>query len=132
MGTQLILVSHGTLCEELKRSTEMIMGEQPDIQTLSLLESDGPEDFRKKFLEATKGLHEYIVMADLLGGTPCNVVAKELMLGAQFDLYAGMNMPMVVSFINGQLTQTKGDLVQEAKENIYHVNELLVIDDEDE
>ena len=132
MDIQLILISHGTLCEELKKSTEMIMGEQSCIHTVSLLPSESPEDFQKKFKEATRGMDDFIVMADLMGGTPCNVVAKELMIGAQFDLYAGMNMPMVISFINGLLTQTSVNPVEDAKENIYHVNQLLTFDEDDE
>ena len=39
------------------------------------------------------------VFADLLGGTPCNVVSRLLMEGYHFELYAGMNMPMVIGFL---------------------------------
>ena len=45
MAKSLILVSHGRFCEELKGSTEMIMGPQDNIYTVALLPEDGPEDF---------------------------------------------------------------------------------------
>ncbi|KAF1295683.1 PTS fructose transporter subunit IIA [Enterococcus sp. JM4C] len=132
MDKQLILVSHGTLCEELKKSTEMIMGAQPAIHTVALLPEEGPADFLTKFKAVTKDLDDFLVMADLMGGTPCNIVAKELMLGAQFDLYAGMNMPMVISFINAQMTQTSSNFLEDAQSNIYYVNEQLLEVEEDE
>ena len=53
MAKQLVLVSHGRFCEELKASTEMIMGPQESIHTVALLPEEGPEDFTAKF-EATQ------------------------------------------------------------------------------
>lgn len=47
MTRSLVLVSHGIFCEELKKSTEMIMGPQEDIYTVALLPEEGPEDFQK-------------------------------------------------------------------------------------
>lgn len=49
MGKQLVLISHGLFCEELKKSTEMIMGPQENIHTVGLLASESAEDFREKF-----------------------------------------------------------------------------------
>ena len=53
MAKELVLVSHGRFCEELKASTEMIMGPQESIHTVALLPEEGPEDFTAKF-EATQ------------------------------------------------------------------------------
>ena len=43
MTKSLILVSHGRFCEELKGSTEMIMGPQDNIHAVALLPEDGPD-----------------------------------------------------------------------------------------
>ena len=45
MAKELVLVSHGRFCEELKASTEMIMGPQEYIQTVALLTEEWPEYF---------------------------------------------------------------------------------------
>ncbi|MGC3418106.1 PTS sugar transporter subunit IIA, partial [Enterococcus faecalis] len=76
-------------------------GQQDKIFTVSLFPSEGPEDFRKKFFDTIEGLSEYDVFADLMGGTPCNIISKEIITGKDIPLYAGMNLPMVISFING-------------------------------
>lgn len=125
MAKELILVSHGSFCEELKKSVEMIMGPQETIHAVGLYEWEGTEAFREKFLNIIKDLDDYIVLADLMGGTPCNAVSRLLMEGYQFELYAGMNMPMIIGFLNGQLIGESVDLVNFAKENILHVNDLL-------
>ena len=65
MAKHLVLVSHGRFCEELKASTEMIMGPQDSIHTVALLPEEGPEDFTAKF-EATRAKESIVKVNDLL------------------------------------------------------------------
>lgn len=132
MSKHLVLVSHGLFCEELKKSTEMIMGPQDNIHAVALLPQEGPEEFRAKFEETIKGLDNVVVFADLLGGTPANVVSRVLLEGANLDVYAGMNMPMVIGFLNGALLNEDVDLVQFGSSNIQRLNDLFNNDDEDD
>ena len=132
MGKQLVLVSHGRFCEELKHSTEMIMGPQDSIHTVALLPEDGPEDFRRKFEELTADFDELVVFADLLGGTPANVVSRIMLEGKEIDFYAGMNMPMVIGFLNGVLLDQDVDIVEYGTDNIKRVNDLFASDEDDE
>lgn len=135
MGKNLILVSHGRFCEELKKSTEMIMGPQDTIYTVPLLPEEGPEEFRVKFEETISGLDQVVVFADLLGGTPANVVSRAFLEGKQLDVYAGMNMPMVIGFLNGVLLEQDVDLVHFGASNIQRLNDLFTDggdDDEDD
>ena len=127
MSEHLVLVSHGRFCEELKKSAEMIMGPQETISTVALLPEEGEA--------ITESLEDFVVFADLLGGTPCNILSKKIMQGASFDLYTGMNLPMVISYVNASLLAIEGDYVKESAESIVKVNELLLnvaVDDEDE
>ena len=131
----LVLVSHGHFAEGIKQSAEMIMGEQENIHTVILEPEEGPEDFQKKFLETTESMDEMVVFADLMGVTPCNVVSKLVLAGKNIELYAGMNLPMIISFINGELVGTDEDYVASSQENIANVNEKLqamMNDDDDE
>ena len=135
MSKQLILISHGRFCEELKTTTEMIMGPQADIHAVALLPEEGPDDFTAKFLDTVKDFDDYIVFADLLGGTPCNVVSRLIMEGKEIELYAGMNLPMVIEFINSSLIGADSNYQEKAAESIVKVNDLLAglaDDDEDE
>ena len=132
MGKSLVLISHGLFSEELKKSTEMIMGPQEDIYTVTLLPEEGPEDFLKKFEDTIASLEDYVVFADLLGGTPCNVVSRLILEGRPIQLFAGMNMPMVIGYLNGTLIGEEVDYVEFGASNIRHVNALLAADDDDD
>lgn len=124
----LILVSHGYFCTELKVSTEMIMGEQKNIYTIPLLSEDGEKEFIEKFEKITESLNNFVIFSDLLGGTPCNILSKKIRNGASFELYTGMNLPMVISYVNANLLDIQGDFLTEAKRNMIKVNELLMTD----
>lgn len=129
----LVLISHGDFCKELKNSAEMILGPQENIYTVSLLPNEGEKEFSEKFEAVTQSLDgDYTVFADLMGGTPCNIAAKKIMNGSNFDLYAGMNMPMIVSFVNASLVGNTQTLVTESRESIVKVNDLLTVDNFDE
>lgn len=131
----LILVSHGNFCVELKKSAEMILGPLDTIHTVSLLPHEGETEFTEKFDTITDSLEgDYTVFADLMGGTPCNIASKKIMTGADFELYAGMNMPMIISFINSSLIGNDMAIVSEGQQSIIKVNDLLVdmYDEDDE
>ncbi|MBJ8325759.1 PTS sugar transporter subunit IIA [Streptococcus pacificus] len=132
MSKHLVLVSHGLFSEELKKSTEMIMGPQENIHAVSLLPEEGPDDFRQKLEAVVEGLENVVVFADLLGGTPANVVSRMMLEGKKFDFYVGMNMPMVIGFLNGVLLDQDVDIVEFGTTNIQHVNDVLFSDDDDE
>lgn len=124
--SELVLISHGQFCTELKKSAEMIMGPQDNIHAIGLLPNEGPEDFRAKFEKTTADLGDFTVFADLMGGTPCNVAARILMEGkGSYDLYAGMNLPMVISFINAAMLGSEPNVVDESKAGVVHVNDVL-------
>lgn len=123
----LILSSHGRFCEALKESVEMIFGPQEKIVTLPFLEEEGEAEFLAKF-KAIKNAHpeeELVAFADLFGGTPCNQLSKLVMTGESLSLYSGMNMPMVISFLNAQLTGQDFNGVTDAQDGIKFVNDLL-------
>lgn len=124
---QLILTSHGLFCEELKKSVEMILGQQDCILTLPLLPEEGEEEFLVKFeqLKSTHTSGKLTVFADLFGGTPCNLVAKNVMQGEAIDLYSGMNMPMVISYLNGEMTGQPFDVITDGTTGIKNVNDLV-------
>ena len=134
MTKQLVLVSHGRFWEEFNKSTQMIMGPLDFVHTVPLLPEEGIDDFTAKFLATVKDLDDYIVFADLLGGTPCNVVSRLILEGLQIELYAGMNMPMVIEFINSALTGVEAKYIEKANKYIVKVNDVLaeMNDDEDE
>ncbi len=131
--SELILISHGQLSVQLKATAEMIMGPQPNVSAVCLMPNEGPEDFRKKLETTLAGRKDVTVFADLLGGTPANIASRLLLEGkADYALYAGMNLPMVISFINAELVHTPADYVADAQGGVVSVNALLTAANDDD
>lgn len=122
---KLILVSHGEFCEGIKASVEMILGPQDNIFTVSLLEEDSPQDLEEKFKEYIDKDDTIVTFVDILGGTPANVITKLIMQGESFELYAGMNLPMLISYLNGQIISENTDYVSQGQEGIVKVNDII-------
>ncbi len=59
-----------------------------------------PRKFTAKFEAAIEGLDDFLDFADLLGGTPCNVVEPFDHGRSRRKALRRMNLPMVIEFIN--------------------------------
>lgn len=127
MAKELILISHGKMADGIKESCELIMVPQEHVHSVCLLPEESPEDFKKKFDDevAKFDLNDVIVFCDLMGGTPCNVVSRLIMGGEKIHLVAGMNLPMVISWINAQMIGNDNDYVDAAKQGVVDINQYL-------
>lgn len=127
MSKELVLISHGKMAEEVKKSAELIMGPQEHIHVVCLLPEEGPEDFEKKFQDTINGIPEedLTVFADLMGGTPANTVSRLIMGGQSIHLIAGMNLAMVIDWLNSQMIGNDSDAVNAGKAGIVDINQML-------
>jgi PTS system mannose-specific IIA component len=94
----LVVASHGRLAEELVATAEQIVGKLPAVATCNIEPGISVEDLRAKMKQAVARVDDgegVIVMADLLGGTPC----KESLMMCQrgnLEVLAGFNLPMIL------------------------------------
>lgn len=117
--TDLVLLSHGNFCKGIKEGAEMILGPQKNIHTIDLKEGESPEHFQTRFLNLAGSLEKFVVFTDILGGTPYNVAYKSLLSSEnKFELYTGMNLPMIISYVNAQLVSSSPNLIGDAKNGI--------------
>lgn len=71
----IILASHGEFAKGILQSSEMIFGEQENVKAVTLMPSEGPDDFKAKLKEAIASFDnqdEVLFLVDLWGGTPFN------------------------------------------------------------
>ena len=96
----IVLVGHGALPEAMKASVEMIVGEREDIRTVCLSPDDGAEDLGRKLAaldEELAGCASVRVIADLMGGSPCNAALERYEKDDRVSVVSGMNLAMVIA-----------------------------------
>lgn len=117
----ILLISHGDMAEGVKGSLEMIVGQQEHVSTVSLRPDGDNIQFEKDLLSKMKALNgETLIIADLAGGTPCNVAVKNFLESEQVEIVAGMSLPLVIeATVNPQITVQ--ELVKLSKDSLIDV-----------
>ncbi|EOB3523127.1 PTS mannose/fructose/sorbose transporter subunit IIAB [Enterococcus faecalis] len=109
------------MAEGVKVSLEMIVGRQEDVHTVSLRPDSDNLQFEKELNEKMKALNgTTLIIADLLGGTPCNVATKNYLNVDGVEIIAGMTLSVVIEAVVNQQASIK-ELVCLAQENIVDV-----------
>lgn len=129
MDKKMILVSHGKLSAGMLHSVQMIVGENPDISCMGMMPG---EHYQPMVDEVERLLKEnpdtqYLVVADLLGGSVCNGMTA-LTGYPNMKLIAGMNMGLVINLLlaPGALSDEEIDAkINEAKA----INQRVVLEE---
>ncbi|MFP7306682.1 PTS mannose/fructose/sorbose transporter subunit IIAB [Enterococcus faecalis] len=109
------------MAEGVKVSLEMIVGRQEHVHTVSLRPDSDNLQFEKELNEKMKALNgTTLIIADLLGGTPCNVATKNYLNIDGVEIIAGMTLSVVIEAVVNQQASIK-ELVCLAQENIVDV-----------
>lgn len=118
----MLLVTHGGLGQELLACAENVVGKQASAVALGVAGTESPDGFEGRLRAALAQLSTpagVLVLADMLGGTPCNVclrLARDPR--CPFELVTGVNLPMLITTLANRhympLTQLAQKLVDDA------------------
>ncbi|MBN2849782.1 MAG: PTS fructose transporter subunit IIA [Erysipelotrichaceae bacterium] len=113
-----ILVSHGTFAHGLKSAVLMMSGQRDDILSTSLEEGMGTNEFAENFAKLVEPIthdDEILLFSDILSGSPFTTSIEVLNQKNLFDkttVFAGMNMPMVLTAVLMKDNLEKPDLIE--------------------
>ena len=96
----IVLASHGDLSSGIKQTASMVFGDQPDVVSVSLQPSMGPDDLRaeiEKEVATLSDSEQVVFLVDLWGGTPFNQINGLLDGHPTWAAVTGMNLPMVIT-----------------------------------
>lgn len=121
----IILISHGSMAEGVKASLEMIVGKQNHVHVVALTPDGDNRQFEKELLKKMKALNgSSLIIADLLGGTPCNVALSNYLESENVEIIAGMSLPLVIEATLNS-TATVKELIQAATTGIVDVKQKM-------
>lgn len=117
----LVLISHGQLAVELRRSLETVSGAQSNLATVCVDPHDHPDERRAAVARAIAETDDgagVIVAADLFGATPCNLAVslagKPEVGRPNVDVIAGVNLPMLVEIAKARCVASLPECVARA------------------
>ena len=94
----IVIVTHGELGTELLRTAQEIVGKFPSVEAVSIQASEQIEKARKKIEAALHRVNDgsgVLILTDLFGGTPSNLVLSYLEAG-RLEVVTGVNLPMLI------------------------------------
>jgi PTS system ascorbate-specific IIA component len=126
----ILIVTHGEIGTALLASASQILGTaQEQVATLSVWRQDDPDDLvlrARELLERIDAGEGVLVLTDIFGATPGNVVSR-LLDDGHVEGVSGVSLPMLLRVLTGRRKQ--GNLaaaVQRAKsggaEGVVHMN----------
>lgn len=112
----IVMATHGQFGKEMVASAEMIAGKLENVYSISLTPDMSFEDFAMQADQLLATLAEpTIVLVDLFGGTPCNVMTA-LSKKYHYQVVAGINLPALLD-LTFQNTDDASDNISQLTEN---------------
>lgn len=107
MQTQIpiILASHGPFAQGALECAQMLMGEQQNIDVISVLIDSNVDNLRQQMHDSYHQLNSgkgVIILVDILGGTPCNLAGELLLNYDDVLLFCGFNIPVLLEVLNNR------------------------------
>ncbi|MBM7617323.1 PTS system mannose-specific IIB component [Weissella uvarum] len=106
-----IIASHGEFAKGIRQSGQMIFGEQEDVEVVTFMPNEGPEDLSAHFNEAlgdSANAGEVLFLVDLWGGSPFNVASRiQAENPDRMAIISGLNLPMLIEAYGARFTMDK-------------------------
>ena len=111
----IVLGTHGKFSQEILKSTEMILGEQENVVSITFLPGEGTDVLMKKYEDVMKFLKcedGVLFMVDLFGGNPFNAASRIVAKKENTDIVTGINIPMLLGVFSAREDSTVDELAR--------------------
>lgn len=123
-----LIVTHGEIGTSLLDSASQILGTRPaQVATLSVWRQDDPDDLVLRARELMEGIDAgqgVLILTDLFGATPGNVVSR-LLENGRVEGVSGVSLPMLLRVVtgrNGSLAAAVQRALSGGTEGLVHMN----------
>lgn len=128
----ILLITHGDFAKGIVDSMEMICGPQNNLRTLSLRIADDVELFAEQIKNTVSEMDDgsgVLILTDLLGGSPANMVCRFLLQEERAECLAGLNFPMLIEAVTSRECMKLAELAEACRSagcaGIVNVKEVL-------
>lgn len=99
MTIAIVIGTHGWAAEQLIKTAEMLLGDQQNVGWIDFVPGENAETLIEKYqarlteLETSKGV---LFLVDTWGGSPFNAASRIVVDKENYEVIAGVNIPMLV------------------------------------
>lgn len=126
-----VIVTHGSLANELLSAAETIVGDIQHITAVSIGWHDDVDIAREEISKAIDRVESgagVLVLTDMFGGTPTNL-ACTFLGSTPIEVVTGVNLPMVIKLATQQSDENLQVIARRVRDqgqkNIYLASEVL-------
>jgi len=94
----IVLVGHARIASEMMAAVQFVVGEQPLMDAMDITTSSNPESLADELMTKVHNCdvgRGVLLLADMFGGTPCNVAMGCLQSG-HIEVVSGFNLPLLI------------------------------------
>lgn len=128
-----LLVTHGEFAPGIVDAMELICGPQEKVKALPLRIKDDVEEYGQKLLHTAEELDDgdgVLILSDLIGGSPANMVCKFILQKDNVEGIAGLNFPMLIQAVEARsyldLKELAKSCMRTGASGIADIRELLL------
>ena len=114
----LVFVTHGNLAVEFLAAMQHVVGTQEKVACVCIGPDDDMDARRQEILDKAKsvdGGKGVLLLTDMFGGTPSNLAMSVIGHG-NFDVIAGVNLPMLIKLASARKDKSLGECVECAQD----------------
>lgn len=94
----IVLIGHGHICSEMRAALEHVVGDQPLVEVLDVLNNGNLDKLSATMKSKVRSCdvgHGVLILADMFGGTPCNI-AMGCLQTDRIEVISGFNLPLLI------------------------------------
>lgn len=120
MTIAIVIGTHGWAAEQLLKTVEMLLGKQENVGWIDFVPGENAETLIEKYnaqLEKLDTQQGVLFLVDTWGGSPFNAASRIVVDKENYDVIAGVNIPMLVETLMGRDDNPSfGELIDTAVE----------------
>jgi PTS system mannose-specific IIA component len=127
----IVLAAHGPLPGALLESSSMILGELPQVATVSLMPGDSLEGLLERLQTAVNEVNTgegVLILLDMFGGTPANAAMILTQQMQNVQAVTGINLPMVLETFMERMSTDRLELLTATAYSAGHVGIVNLVE----
>ena len=98
----ILIATHGGLAKAYFETAELLAGSITDVYTIGLYHEDSVDEFANSIEKIITDNEHLLIFVDILGGSPCISVAKNIKKGLDCECIVGVNLPLFLEALTSR------------------------------